>query len=91
MMAYVIKLEGLAVGRPSEYDGEYLSFYDPGAGEPGECRLDTVADPREARHFATFQDAVQTWQADDPRQPVRADGKPNRPLTAYSVSIEPVT
>jgi hypothetical protein len=43
-MAYVIKLEGLAVGRPSEYDGEYLSFYDPGAGEPGECRLDTVSD-----------------------------------------------
>lgn len=90
MTDYVIKIEGLVVGPPTEYDGEYLLSYDPGIGKPGECILDTVRDPQLAKKFPDMVEARKEWMRIDPREPMRFDGKPNRPLTSFSVSFEPV-
>lgn len=89
-MSYVIKIEGLVLGRATEYDGEYLRFYDPGLGGPGECILDTVRDPQLAKQFPDMIAARKEWMRVDPREPMRFDGKPNRPLTSFSVSFETI-
>ena len=89
MARYVMKLEGLIDGPPTEFDGEYLKRYDPGYGPPGECLLDTVKDPRHAKKYPDVLKLLEEWNRVDPRQPVRADGLPNKPLTAFSVSAEP--
>ncbi len=88
MTSYVIKIEGLVVGPATEYDGEYLKMFDPGAGAPGECVLETVVDPALAQKFPTMEAARQEWMRVDPRDPVRFDNRPNRPLTAFSVSFD---
>jgi hypothetical protein len=45
-------------------------------------------DRAEAKRFASFSDVIECWKTQSTVRPLRPDGKPNRPLTAYS--IEPV-
>lgn len=47
-------------------------------------------DIEDALTFATREEAFACWQAQSETLPKRPDGKPNRPLTAYSVSIYPI-
>ena len=54
----------------------------------GRGKLDTTVDPNNAARFATMAEAMLYYRRQSSVQPLRADGKPNRPLTAYSVSIE---
>lgn len=89
-MPVVIKIMGLAgYDFASEFDGTYVQKYDPtfveADGEYCGGHLEVVQDSRNAKHFASAAEAMEYW-----RQPygMRADGKPNRPLTAWSVSIE---
>lgn len=46
-----------------------------------------TGDPRRAKPFESFGDAHKFWATQSTTRPVRADGKPNRPLTAYTVEI----
>jgi hypothetical protein len=87
---YVILIHGLVNGQSSPYDGTYLSHFDFDDCEPHECNLMTAKTPEDATRFDDVPTATEIWKTIDPRQPVRLDGKPNRPLTAFSVSIEPV-
>jgi hypothetical protein len=89
-MPHVILIQGLVNGEPSPYDGEYLGRMDFEDCEPGECNLETTPDPERALHFKDIIAAREMWVTVDPRNPVRLDGKPNRPLTAFSVTIEPL-
>lgn len=80
--------------------GMYLAAYDPDFRPPPEVRSalgvpdDVVGaanwteDPAEALHFATAAAAIAAWRVQSTVVPVRADGRPNRPLTAYTVSVE---
>jgi hypothetical protein len=67
--------------------GKYLEWSDPDArGGRGDDRwTDDVA---KAKRFATHAAAFECWRARSRTIPTRPDGKPNRPMTAYSVSIE---
>jgi hypothetical protein len=44
----------------------------------------------DARRFATASDAMLAWNTVSDRRPLRPDGRPNKPLTALTVTIEPV-
>jgi hypothetical protein len=83
------------LGRPGEMLVErreravptWLRSYDPDyAGGIGFC--DFTTDPAEAMRFPGYQEAVEEYRRESAVMPLRDDGKPNRPLTAYSVSIE---
>lgn len=88
-----IKIIGLAVGQPTPADGEYVVEYDPSRpgrdanGEELLCHLVTTPDPNEALELPTKMEAFELWRSVDQRQPLRPDGRPNRPLTAYTVDI----
>lgn len=83
---------GLARGRPTPFDGQFLKEYDPGRdgvdpdGRPMMVHLVTTPDPAEALDAPTT-DLLRLWQSVNPRQPARADGAANRPLTAFTVDI----
>ena len=86
MIRYGILLHGLADGRASEHDGRWLAYYDPTKnGMHGEIR--STADPAHALGFADSTDALDLWRR---AHGLRPDRRPNRPLTAFTVSIEPL-
>lgn len=64
--------------------GPYLQSSNPDAnwGRGDETWTDELS---EAKRFATFMDAMDCWKAQSTVRPIRPDGRPNRPLTAYSV------
>jgi hypothetical protein len=70
-----------------------LVEYDPGragsephTGAPILCHLVTTGELEHATRYTTTE-AFELWRSVDPRNPTRADGKPNRPLTAFTVNI----
>jgi len=88
-MAYVIQIEWLGdleVSKPSEHAGRYVSRYDPDA-HGGMGQVWTVSDPKEAIQFASHAEIIEFYKQASRVKPVRDDGKPNRPLTAFTVSI----
>jgi hypothetical protein len=69
--------------------GDYLEWSDPDARDGrGDDRWTT--DLAKAKKFATFMDAMECWKAQSTVVPFRPDGKPNRPMTAYSVTPEKI-
>lgn len=89
----VIRIVGLINGQPTAYDGQFLVEYDPsrdgaepGTGRPMLAHIVTTPDLDKATRWEAGQ-ALEVWRAVDSRNPVRPDGKPNRPLTAFSVEI----
>lgn len=75
----VMRVVGLASGRPTLLAGQWVVDYDPTV--PGlrcTCRRD------EARRFATAGDAHAYWTAESGLPYPR-----NRPLTAYTIVVEP--
>jgi len=74
-----LRIIGLATGQPTEHDGRYLVDYD----HKEDCLI-TTDDPAKARQFQSAIEAIELWRAE---YGLRLDGKPNRPLTAYSVEI----
>jgi hypothetical protein len=90
----VIQVVGLIAGPTTVFDGEFVVEYDPGRRgvEPGTgramlCHLVTTPDVSGAARY-TAAEAFEVWRSVNPGDPVRPDGQPNRPLTAFSVSID---
>lgn len=89
-MEVTIKLIGLGSGGSSPFDGQYVKAYDPHKngtdpnGREMNCYLETTPNITDALIFPTAYEALEFW-----RQQVglRPDGKPNRPLTAFTVEI----
>lgn len=90
---YALKVldEGNVVGVASgaEPPGQYIKAFDPEAYE-GRGSADGTFDKREALTFATTDEALNFWRQQSKTRPFREDGKPNRPLTAFSIEIVPV-
>lgn len=82
---YVIALAGRQT-MPGDPSGLYVRGFDPeahsGRGEP-----DLTSDPAEALGFPDAGAAAEFWRQPSRTRPFRPDGKPNRPLTAYTVEI----
>ncbi len=93
-MSKVIRIIGLAVGEPSEFDGQYLQSYDPHAhwadGSYDGGIIETTADASKAARYPDAGAALAAWKAgpDCRCHGMRMDGRPNRPLTAFTVSVE---
>jgi hypothetical protein len=89
-----IQIGSLVAGGTSWCDGQYVVEYDasrPGTAPDGSrmrCHLITTPDPAKATLY-TKVEAHALWTSVDRRSPVRADGKPNCPFTAFSVVFGP--
>jgi hypothetical protein len=82
-----MQIVAFADGKPiGGYRGMYVASFDPdGFGGRGEIVLcGTLAD---AKRFADHTAALEYWRQRSTVEPHRLDGKPNRPLTAYTVEM----
>lgn len=83
-------------GSPIE---QWLAFYDPDLPEaealrraeegftgPGGGLIVTTADPSQAKAFANVREALEEWRRASVAHPLRSDGHPNRPLSAFTVT-----
>jgi hypothetical protein len=87
MTGVVIKLIADAAGLyPPLPDPTYLRDFDPDRHD-GRGEIGTTRDPAKALRFSDAAAALMVWKTQSRRVPVRPDGKPNRPLTAYTVEI----
>lgn len=82
----VIKSEGLADGRP-KFNGQFLVAYDPEA-LGGMGSFVWSSDVSQAMQFSDAGEAFKLWTSIPVSRPVRPDGKPNKPLTAFTISVE---
>jgi hypothetical protein len=91
-VSYVIKLIGTVRAMWTPHDGKYLKTYLPAPlnedGSWGLGCLDTTERIEEALKFVTLTDAMTAYRAQSGIRPY--DGKPNRPLTAWTVEFEPL-
>lgn len=87
-MSCIIRLVGIAGREHQQFAPQWITSYDVDADDGyGEVR--TTRDREEAQRFPTMSEAIQAWRTQSTVRPLRGDGKPNRPLTAYTVEIEP--
>ncbi len=83
---HIIRLIGTVQGVPSPFDGQCVVVYDPRPISRGEAPiLKTTPFELLAKRFATAAAAAEYWRRDS--GVLRDDGKPDRPLTAWTVEI----
>lgn len=88
-MTTVIRCLGLAgqtVRGVSSPDGQFLESYDPEAHDGGGFASWT-SDVNGAIQFPDALSAFRFWKQRSKLLPTRPDGRPNRPLTAFSVEV----
>lgn len=87
-MSYVMVCEGYASGMDCPFTGQYLEFYDANTvdGELGGWTNDLA----KAKRYETAKDLLEDWRSIRTIEynGFRPDGRRNRPLTAFSVSIK---
>jgi hypothetical protein len=88
-MKYVIIALGFENGTPCPHAGEYLKSFDHEVYDGQGLGVFTKSLAR-AKRFDTHEDVFAFWNMQSASRPLRPDGKPNKPLTALSVKIEPV-
>lgn len=74
-------------GEMTPYDGMYLRRYTPESHD-GRGHALWTTDPDQAVPFASIMEAREAWMCVPITRPTRDDGKPNRPLTAYTIAIQ---
>lgn len=89
-MSYVIQIVYLGGSQgpqePSQHDGQYVYRFDPDA-HGGRGQVWTTPEPSNAAQFDSQEHAVMFYRQVSAAKPKRPDGKPNRPLTAFTVTI----
>lgn len=89
-MSVVMIIVGAGDGRPTPHAGRYLAHYDPDA-EPLNGVIVSTADKAEALRFADVVEGLECRNQISKTMPQRlSDGKPNRPLSAYTVTFQTV-
>lgn len=66
---------------------QYLKFYDIEAYD-GRGTAEFTRDRDQALCFLSAKDAMEAWRAVPANRPLRPDGCPNRPLTAFTMEIK---
>lgn len=90
MKKWVLIYEGLAGEteiKGEEPIGSYLKAYNPDAYN-GRGWSDWTFKLSDAMLFDSAIEALELWKTQSTVVPLRYDGKPNRPLTAFSVTTE---
>lgn len=82
----VMRIVSDALGRRTLYDGLYVLNFDPDARH-GLGEMKCTHDLDKALTFANHAAAHAYWTQASKVQPLRPDGKPNRPLTAFNVAL----
>lgn len=71
---------------------QYLKTFDPDVHAPDQPyptgRAEWTDKTDEALVFANHTDALLLWKTQATVTPLRPDGRPNRPLTAFTVTVE---
>lgn len=88
-MQCVIRILANAAGYPCPEADHYVMNMDCEAHD-GRGHLLATKSLDAARKFATSGEALTYYQRTSRTRPVRPDGRPNRPLTAYTIEILPV-
>jgi hypothetical protein len=88
-----ILIIGPTDGSPHEAANKWVKQYDASVlcadGSYDGGLLEVTDNPDEAKSFPDAREALECWRQTAPAPfDVRPDGKPNRPLTAFSVSVE---
>lgn len=72
----------------------WLASYDPDGGDPSLAyptgTFSVTTDPAQALRFRDGGAALEFWRQQSKRTPLRPDGKPNRPLCAFTVVVKEV-
>lgn len=80
---------GIMLGSPDSAVGQWLKSYDPDARDGyGEAHWTSIKS--EAMVFVDNEAALRCYVQQSRTRPLREDGRPNKPLTAYSVGTDPV-
>jgi hypothetical protein len=90
-MSCVIQIIGTAAGEPSPMDGRYLVEYDPPTLTRAGWGKGVIRTSPEIANAKRFQDAAAAfaeWKRENGRR--WYDGKPNRPLTAWTIEIRQI-
>jgi hypothetical protein len=64
----------------------YLKAFNIEAHD-GRGEADWTEDPTEAMQFDSSAEAMRVWNTQSEVRPLRQDGKPNKPLTAFTVEL----
>lgn len=64
----------------------YVKAFDPEFMN-GVGGIDLTDDIKQALRFKSFSAALECWKMQSETKPLREDGRPNRPMTAYSAQI----
>ena len=90
-MRCLMRIVGLMGGMRTIHDGQFVQEYDPNRNDesdrPHTVYLTTTLNLLEAKKFDNVAAALEFWKLTDERCPLRPDGEPNRPLTAFSVEV----
>jgi hypothetical protein len=89
-MPWVIQIIGNAAGLPCPEVEHYVKSMDFEAYD-GFGSLVVTNNPRKAMFFGSPGSAHEFYRRTPVCKPVRPDGRPNRPLTAYIVDIHQVS
>ena len=83
MAEYVARVVGIGKAFFADYDHEvaYLQSYNPTPPPTGHAAFTPSLDA--AMKFASAGDAMRFTLQVHPTNPIRPDGRPNKPLTAY--------
>ena len=87
MSEYVLVVWGLETagkGTPPGLRGQYLVSYDVEAHD-GRGTAEFSESLYEAMRFPTAMAAILAWKTQSTVCPLREDGRPNRPLTAFTM------
>jgi hypothetical protein len=79
----IAQIEVLTRGR--DLPSAFLRVYDPD-GYEGRGYIALTQHVEQALRFPSFEAVLDCWKMQSTTVPLRDDGKPNRPLTAYSAS-----
>jgi hypothetical protein len=84
-MKHAILIVGSPLGDQSDFDGKYVKSYDPHDGEHG--KITVTPNLHDALIYPDLPAAFEAWRAVNSNRPKRPDGKPNRPMTAFTVEM----
>ena len=91
-MTYVIKLVEVVGsythGDPEAVRGSYVKSFDPDAHNGGGL-VTWAKDLSDAKRFQKLGDAMEFYRQQSTVRPLRSDGKPNRPMTVFTVTFIP--
>jgi hypothetical protein len=78
-----------ANGVPCPHAGQYLKSFDHDTDDGLGFGVFTKSKKR-AKVFDSHEQLFEFWKKQSTTRPLRPDGEPNRPLTALTVTIEPI-